>query len=125
MASIGADSCPISLTLVSPVWPRTGQGWTLLAATTGLSVVATILLFTAVNMIGALRTAVIDNGSSVWGIALAAVLLGQRMSAAQLFGGALVIGAVLLVQISLRVPAPAAELRLPRAVGEKIGKPGD
>ena len=102
----------ISLTLVSPEWPRTGQGWTLLAATTGLSVVATTLLFTAVNLIGALRTAIIDNSSPVWGIALAALLLGQRMSAAQLFGGALVIGAVLLVQISLRVPVRAARPKL-------------
>lgn len=98
----------ISLILVSPEWPRTAQGWTLLAATTGLSVVATILLFTAVNMIGALRTAIIDNSSPVWAIALAAVLLGQHMSAAQLFGGALVIGAVLLVQLSLRVPVRTA-----------------
>ena len=98
----------ISLTLASPEWPRTAQGWTLLAATTGLSVVATILLFTAVNMIGALRTAIIDNSSPIWAIALAAVLLGQRMSVAQLFGGALVIGAVLLVQLSLRVPVRTA-----------------
>ena len=35
---------------------------------------------------------------------LAALLPGQRMSVVQLFGGALVIGAVRLVQLSLRVP---------------------
>ena len=98
----------VSLTLASPEWPRTTQGWTLLAATTGLSVVATILLFTAVNMIGALRTAIIDNSSPVWGIALASLLLGQRMTVAQLLGGALVISAVLLVQLSLRVPVRTA-----------------
>ena len=102
----------VSLTVASPEWPRTTQGWTLLAATTGLSVMATILLFTAVNMIGALRTAIIDNSSPVWGIALAALLLGQRMTAAQLLGGALVIGAVLLVQLSLRVPVRAASPKL-------------
>ena len=44
-------------------------------------------------------------------IVLAALLLGQRLHAAQLFGGALVIGAVLLVQFSLRVPVRAVDPR--------------
>ena len=98
----------ISLVLVSFEWPRTDQGWALLAVSTGLYVLATILLFAAVKMIGPLRTAIIDNSAPIWAIVLAAFLLGERLNAVQLFGGALVIGAVLLVQLSLRVPVRAA-----------------
>ena len=96
-----------SLTLVSLQWPRTDQGWTLLAASTGLYVLATTLLFAAVKMIGPLRTAIIDDSAPIWAIVLAALLLGERLNAVQLFGGALVISAVLLVQLSLRVPVRA------------------
>ena len=97
-----------SLTLVSLEWPRTDQGWTLLAASTGLYVLATTLLFAAVKMIGPLRTAIIDNSAPIWAIVLAALLLGERLNMVQLFGGALVISAVVLVQLSLRVPVRAA-----------------
>ena len=85
-------------------WPRSGQGWATLTASTGFYVLATILLFTAVKMIGPLRTAIIDNSAPVWAIVLASILLHERLGTGQLFGGALVICAVLLVQLSLRVP---------------------
>ena len=98
----------VSLTLVSLEWPRTDQGWTLLAASTGLYVLATTLLFAAVKMIGPLRTAIIDNSAPIWAIVLAALLLGEHLNMVQLFGGALVISAVVLVQLSLRVPVRAA-----------------
>ena len=98
----------VSLTVVSLEWPRTDQGWTLLAASTGLYVLATTLLFAAVKMIGPLRTAIIDNSAPIWAIVLAALLLGERLNMVQLFGGALVISAVVLVQLSLRVPVRAA-----------------
>ena len=98
----------VSLALVPLEWPHTDHGWTLLAVSTGLYVLATTLLFTAVKMIGPLRTAIIDNSAPIWAIVLGALLLGERLSAVQLLGGALVIGAVLLVQLSLRVPVRAA-----------------
>ena len=103
----------VSLTLVSLEWPRTQQGWTLLGASTGLYVVASTLLYAAIKLIGPFRTAIIDNSAPIWAIVLAALLLGQRMNAVQLFGGALVIGAVLLVQVSLRVPVRATSPKLP------------
>ena len=99
----------VSLTLVHLEWPRTHQGWTLLGASTGLYVLATILLFIAIKMIGPFRTAIIDNSAPVWAIVLAALLLGQRLNATQLLGGALVIGAVLFVQFSLRAPVRAMD----------------
>ena len=107
----------ISLAVVPLEWPRTDHGWTLLAVSTGLYVLATTLLFTAVKMIGPMRTAIIDNSAPIWAIALGALLLGERLSAVQLFGGALVIGAVLLVQLSLRVPVRAASA--PRLVAAR------
>ena len=99
-----------SLTLVDLAWPRSGQGWATLTTSTGFYVLATILLFTAVKMIGPLRTAIIDNSAPVWAILLAAFLLHERLSGVQLFGGALVISAVLLVQLSLRVPVRATNV---------------
>ena len=107
----------VSLTLVDLEWPRTHQGWTLLGASTGLYVLASTLLYAAVKMIGPFRTAIIDNSAPIWAIALAALLLGQRMNAVQLFGGTLVIGAVLLVQISMRVPVRVSNQRRPPAAG--------
>ena len=112
----------ISLTAATLEWPRTEHGWTLLAVSTGTYVLATILLFTAVKMIGPLRTAIIDNSAPIWAIVLAAFLLGERMSVAQLFGGALVISAALLVQLSLRVPVRAASSSRPAAA--RIQAPG-
>ena len=101
----------VSLTLVSLEWPRTHQGWALLGASTGLYVVASTLLYAAIKMIGPFRTAIIDNSAPIWAIVLAALLLGQHLNAAQLLGGALVIGAVLLVQFSMRVPVREAGTR--------------
>ena len=109
-----------SLALVPLEWPRTDHGWTLLAVSTGLYVLATTLLFTAVKMIGPLRTAIIDNSAPIWAIVLGALLLGERMSAVQLFGGALVIGAVLLVQLSLRVPVRVANSPRRTEVVDKV-----
>ena len=98
-----------SLTLVDLEWPRSDRGWAILTMSTVFYVLATILLFTAVKMIGPLRTAIIDNSAPVWAILLAALLLHERLSAVQLFGGALVVCAVLLVQLSLRTPVRAAK----------------
>ena len=72
---------------------------------------ATILLFVAIRMIGPFRTAIIDNSAPIWAVALAALLLGQRLNATQLLGGALVIGAALFVQFSVRVPVRAMDRR--------------
>lgn len=45
----------------------------------------------------------------MWTVLLAALLFGELLSPAQLFGGALVVGAVLLVQVSLHVPVRATK----------------
>ena len=66
----------ISLTVVEPVWPAGWLGWSAFVGSTICFVAATFLLFTAVDMIGPLRTAVIDNSSPVWAILFAGLLAG-------------------------------------------------
>ena len=83
-------------------WPQSPRGWSAFGASTVLYVFATALLFTAIHFIGPLNTAMIDNSTPVWAIVFAALLLDERLSAVQLFGGALVIGAVVLLQIGQR-----------------------
>ena len=85
-------------------WPQSPRGWSAFGASTVLYVFATALLFTAIHFIGPLNTAMIDNSTPVWAIVFAALLLDERLSAVQLFGGALVIGAVVLLQVGQRVP---------------------
>ena len=94
----------VSLTAAEIEWPGARDGWAALAGSTVFYVAATFLLFTAIDLIGPMRTAVIDNAAPIFAIALAALLLDEHMSAAQLFGVALVIAAVVLVQLSLAVP---------------------
>ena len=102
----------VSLTLVSLECPRTQPGWTLLGASTGLYVVASTLLYAAIKMIGPFRTAIIDNSAPVWGHRARRSSARPAHERMQIFGGVLVIGAVLLVQLSLRVPVRAADPKL-------------
>ena len=93
------------LAAVDLEWPHGEFGWAAFGGSTVLYVAATAFLFTAIHFIGPLRTAVIDNSTPVWAIVFAVLLLDERLSAVQLFGGALVIGAVSLLQVSQRVSA--------------------
>lgn len=99
----------VSLTVVDLEWPRSGRGFAVLGLSSLFYVLATVFLFAAIRLIGPLRTAIIDNSSPVWTVLLAALLFGELLSPAQIFGGALVIAAVLLVQVSLHVPVRATK----------------
>ena len=94
-----------SATAVGLVWPRSEAGWWAFAGSCLVYVISTYMLFTAVELIGPLRTAVIDNAAPVFAVILGAWLLAENLSPVQLFGGALVITGVVLVQLSLAVPA--------------------
>ncbi len=96
----------LSLTLVEPHWPAGTFGWLAFAGSTICFVLATFFLFTAVDLIGPLRTAVIDNSSPIWVILFAALLLGEVLSGRQLLGAGLVVAAVLALQL-LQRPRPA------------------
>lgn len=88
----------ITLTLVDLQWPLDLVGWLAFSASSLCYVIATFLLFTAVNMIGPLRTAVIDNTAPVWAVLFGFLLLGQALSPQQAIGVLLVVAGVLLIQ---------------------------
>ena len=75
------------------------DGWGPLVGTVFCFAVAFLAMFTGVKLIGALRTSMIMNLEPVATIVLAVLLLGERLTAQQLVGGALVIGAVLAMQM--------------------------
>jgi len=77
-------------------------GWAPLAGTIFCFSVAFLAMFTGVKLIGALRTSMIMNLEPIATIALAVLLLGERLTPQQLAGGALVIGAVLATQVRVQ-----------------------
>jgi drug/metabolite transporter (DMT)-like permease len=83
-------------------WPREPGGWLAMAAATVTFAIATMSLFAAVKAIGPLRTAVIDNTAPVWAIGFAMLLLDESLTPLQWLGAALVIGAVAVMQFTLR-----------------------
>lgn len=97
MAAIAAIGQPL-------VWPQSGIGWLMLSISAVLFTSATLCLFGGIARIGPLRASLIDYASPVWVIVFGILLLGEKMSAPQWAGAAVVIGAVFLDQIvDLRV----------------------
>ncbi|MDH5285558.1 MAG: DMT family transporter [Betaproteobacteria bacterium] len=90
-------------TLRGPQWPATGAGW---AAVVAIAIVSTVLaislFFAGLARVGATRAATLSTIEPVVTIALAALVLGERIAAVQLAGGALILGAVLLLARSPR-----------------------
>ena len=89
-------------------------GWATVAGVTLLStVVAVGASFAAVMRVGPTVTSIVTTAEIPLGVLLAATVLGERLSPLQLVGGALVVSAVLLVQLPLKLPRrrrPATEL---------------
>ena len=84
---------------VTPRFPQTPSGWWALSISTLCFVAATVLLFVAIDLIGPLATAAIDNSSPVWAILFGALLLGESLTGLQLSGAAMVVGAILVFQM--------------------------
>ncbi len=82
-------------------WPAALGGWLALLAASVTFAIATMCLFAAIQAIGPLRTAVIDNTAPVWAIGFAMLLLGESLAPLQWLGAALVIGAVSAMQLTL------------------------
>ena len=96
----------LSLGVVELAWPAGGPGWLAFAGSTGCYVVATFCLFTAVSMIGPLRTAAIDNTTPVWSVLFGLWLTGETLAPQQLLGIALVVGALIVLQVLQRPRRP-------------------
>ena len=105
---IGASAVvtALSLGVVDLAWPRGTAGWLAFADSTGSYVLATFFLFTAVSMIGPLRTAAIDNTTPVWSVLFGLWLIGETLAPQQLLGIALVVGALIVLQFLQRPRRP-------------------
>lgn len=79
--------------------PAEAQGWLLLAAIPAIYLVAELCFFTAIAMIGPSRMAMVGNLEPVTAILLAGLLLAEALTPLRLLGAALVIGAVLAMQV--------------------------
>lgn len=80
--------------------PATPLSWFGLLAATGFFCVATICFYSAVNMIGSVRTAVVSNLEPVTATIIAYLILGELLKPLQTLGILLVIAAVMLVQLT-------------------------
>jgi len=80
-------------------WPSDAIGWLTVAGAAIFLALAITFLFMAIGLIGPLRTSMIDNGSPVWSILFAALLLGEMLSPLQLSGALLVVAAIIANQV--------------------------
>ncbi|MTH76604.1 DMT family transporter [Paracoccus aestuariivivens] len=69
---------------------------------------ATWLWFLLVNQVGAVRAATFHFLSPLFGVAIAAALLGERFGASDVIGAGIVAAGILMVQIA-KIPAAAAQ----------------
>jgi drug/metabolite transporter (DMT)-like permease len=91
-------------------WPATPSGW---GAVAGVAVVSTVLailfFFEGLERVGPVRASVYSTVEPVFTLLLAALVLGERVTALRVAGGALILGAViLLAREELRAAAAAA-----------------
>ena len=88
----------VSIFIVELTWPTSTGGWLALGGSAVFYVVATLLLFKAVDLVGSLQTAIIDNTSPVWAMILGVMILGQWLSVQQVIGASITVTAVMLLQ---------------------------
>jgi drug/metabolite transporter (DMT)-like permease len=78
--------------------PATGTGWgAVLAIAVFCTVLAILFFFEGLERVGPVRASVFSTVEPVFTVLLAAVVLGERITLARIFGGALIVGAVILL----------------------------
>lgn len=90
------------------VLPRTDVGWAGVLGVPFFYAFAMIGLFTATAKLGPMRVGFIMNFEPIASVALAALILGQRLEPVQLAGGALVVAALFLFRPPTAAGAGAA-----------------
>jgi DME family drug/metabolite transporter len=81
-------------------WPARFAGWVAFLGSAVMFCSATLTMFLAIGLIGALKMSFIDFGSPVWTIVLGFLILGEQLTAIQGTGAALVVGAIVAHQIA-------------------------
>lgn len=89
-----------AVVLVNVYWPIGTVGWLAFIGSCLFYVTATFTLFSAVESIGPLRTAIIDNTSPVWAILFGYLLLEQVLTTKQLFGAVIVVCVASALQLT-------------------------
>jgi probable blue pigment (indigoidine) exporter len=79
--------------------PQTGTGWFALLVVSITVTIAVLTLFISINRIGPFRSALIMNLEPLIATVLSAVLLGEFMTAWQVLGGAIMLGALVTFQL--------------------------
>ena len=82
--------------------PVTASGWFGFAGVSVGSTIGTLAFFCAVPLIGTVRAALISNVEPLLGIAFSMALLGETLTRTQMLGCALVLGAILSVEVAQR-----------------------
>jgi len=78
--------------------PATGQGWmAVLAIAIVCTVLAILFFFEGLERVGPVRASVFSTIEPVFTVLLAAAVLGERITLTRVFGGALIVGAVILL----------------------------
>ncbi len=78
--------------------PATGQGWmAVLAIAVICTVLAILFFFEGLERVGPVRASVFSTIEPVFTVLLAAAVLGERITLTRVFGGALIVGAVILL----------------------------
>ncbi|AYF02374.1 EamA/RhaT family transporter [Paracoccus yeei] len=81
--------------------------WSFLYTVLAPGIGATWIWFLLVNRVGAVRAATFHFLSPIFGVAIAAGLLGERFGASDVIGAVIVAAGILMVQLA-RIPQPAA-----------------
>ena len=99
MTGAGVAFCILAALQGELAFPGTAGGWAVAFAIALFPTMIAISLFLAgLPRIGAARSSLLSTWEPVVTVLLAAALLGDRLSAIQLLGGAFIIAAVILVQ---------------------------
>jgi drug/metabolite transporter (DMT)-like permease len=91
----------VVLSLATWNWhaPQTGTGWFALLVVSVTVTIAVLALFISINRIGPFRSALIMNLEPLLATIISAPLLGEFMTAWQVLGSAIMLGALVTFQL--------------------------
>jgi drug/metabolite transporter (DMT)-like permease len=102
MQATGLGLLLATIAAVGAHLPVTASGWAGLLGASLMFALSSSCFYTAIGLIGPVRAAVICNLEPVAATAIAFLVLGEALAPVQLLGMALVIGAILMMQLGDR-----------------------